>query len=124
VNTKLTKQGVGGKYSYLGKMGEAELAAAQHLVSSSSSPGLELKSFITTESGCHVFADTFPQERVCDHASGMYRRRGIENSSSIFNRLLKLHNPTYPNRITLPLPGWAGMELLTKPVPYMEKQSI
>jgi hypothetical protein len=51
VNTKLTKQGVGGKYSYLGKMGEAELAAAQHLVSSSSSPGLELKSFITTDSG-------------------------------------------------------------------------
>ncbi len=40
---------------------------------------------------------------------------------SIFNRLLELHNPTYPNRITPPLPGWAGMELLTKPVPDMAK---
>jgi hypothetical protein len=43
--------------------------------------------------------------------------KGIENSSSIFNRLLELHNPTYPYRITASTRmGWNGVPYKTSTV--------
>ncbi len=101
---------------------------AQHLLSSFSSPCFRVKIVynygLSWSCFCsHLSAGTCITIWSCKwHVSQEGPNvKGIENSSSIFNRLLELHNPTYPNRITPPLPGWAGMELLTKPVPDMAK---
>ena len=99
---------------------------AQHLLSSFSSPCFRVKIVynygLSWSCFCsHLSAGTCIWSCKWHVSQEGPNVKGIENSSSIFNRLLELHNPTYPNRFTQPLPGWAGMELLTKPVPDMAK---